>query len=252
MEKGKVKKTARHIRSATSAGRTGMPSDESPSTPGRAAWVGWRRREPPEKACVKGPGRVTFDSRTAEFDTLLGSKPAFEILAEGSAETLGAHEGASYVANHIIFTTKPFEAPTAGATYQGEIKAVNIPTREVTTLWRCPNLANGATTGPDGRLYVCLQGQQATGTLPGVEFLAGIFSIDPCDESGRVRRFPDSAWCARLLGGGSLFGSSRHRLQGAQNIPPPTWLLHMHYAPPARRASAQSAPAAQPVCARHV
>lgn len=185
-----------------------MPSDESPSTPGRAAWVGWRRREPPEKACVKGPGRVTFDSRTAEFDTLLGSKPAFEILAEGSAETLGAHEGASYVASHIIFTTKPFEAPTAGATYQGEIKSVNIPTREVTTLWRCPNLANGATTGPDGRLYVCLQGQQATGTLPGVEILAGIFSIDPCDESGRVRRFPDSAWCARLLGGGSFLGAA--------------------------------------------
>jgi hypothetical protein len=189
-----------------------QPAKEAQSTPGRSAWVGWRRREPAEDACVKGPGRVTLDSRTTEFDRLLGASPAVDILAEGSAETLGAHEGASYVAGQIIFTTKPFEAPTAGAAYQGEIRAVSIQTREVITLWRCPNLANGATTGPDGRLYVCLQGQEATDSPPGVEFLAGIFSIDPCDESGRVRRFPNSAWCARLQesrGGSPILGGSR-------------------------------------------
>jgi hypothetical protein len=165
--------------------------------PSRTAWVGWRRREPPEGpdgVCTKGPGRVAFDSRTAEFDAMIGPKPRFEILAEGSPETLGAHEGASYVAGHILYTTKPFEAPTAGAAYQGEIRAVNIQTRKVSTLWRCPNLANGATTGPDGRLYVCLQGQEADNSPAGVEFLAGIFAINPCDEKGRVRNFPEGDW----------------------------------------------------------
>jgi len=175
--------------------------------PGRTAWTGWRQREPQRgeaarsEACYKGRDRVGFDSRSAEFTQLVGESPVFTIMAEDAPRKLCAHEGAAYIGGSIVFTTKPFETAEdaaeeipAGAAYQGDIRAMDVATGRVSTLWRSANLANGATVGPDGRLYVCFQGQQMAGCV-GIEYLAGIFSIDPCDKaSGAVRPFEASAW----------------------------------------------------------
>ena len=165
-----------------------------PAPPAREAWVGWRQRASPDSKCFRGAERIGFQARTAEFSRLVGKTPVFDIVVEDSAETLGAHEGASYMNGHIIFTTKPFKEPTSGAVFQGDIKAVDLQTGEVRMLWRSPNLANGATVGPDGRLYVCFQGQSVHDKGTEMEILAGIFAIDPCDKSGHVRSFLSSEW----------------------------------------------------------
>ena len=63
---------------------------------------------------------VHFDSRSPEFDRLVGRKPSYEYLATGRADLLGAHEGAVFLEHGsqdsspilsrspcLIFTTKP-------------------------------------------------------------------------------------------------------------------------------------------------
>ena len=111
-------------------------------------------------------------------------------LGSSSGARQGSRVCAVYINGTIIFTTKPF---AIGALFQGEIRAMEISTGKVSTLWRLPNLANGATIGPDGRLYVCFQGQQ-TSVGNGDEYLSGVYSIDPCDASGAVRLFEKSEW----------------------------------------------------------
>jgi len=130
---------------------------------------------------------VHFDSRSPEFDRLVGRKPSYEYLATGRADLLGAHEGAVFLEHGsqdsspilsrspcLIFTTKPHKDKTGAEIAQVKRLIIDGPRKgDLQTLFTSENLVNGATLGYDGRLYFCFQG--------GLEATAasGIYSVDP-------------------------------------------------------------------------
>jgi gluconolactonase len=90
-----------------------------------------------------------------------------------------AHEGPVYVAGEhaLYFTSLPRERRV-------DVKRLDLDTREVTTVLRDANSANGMTLGRDGRLLVCEQGS--------LELPARIAALDPA--TGERETVVDN-WC---------------------------------------------------------
>ena len=129
---------------------------------------------------------VHFDSRSPEFDRLVGRKPSCEYLATDKAEVLGAHEGAVFLEHGsqsdisailssspcLIFTTKP-QGKADDKVAQIKRIIIDGPRKgAVHTLFTSENLVNGATLGFDGRLYFCFQGGLETNASGIYRFIA--------------------------------------------------------------------------------
>ena len=184
-----------------------------------------------KRECKSGLSDVEFESRSREFNRITGypAPPVFEIfkgehVLGSSAPPLGAHEGAVFLehgatpaaafasgaggddAPCLIFVTKPYNEVEPGSlngTKQvAQIKTVAQIKRlivggphkgRVDTLFESENLVNGATLGPDGRIYFCFQGGIVAGSAPVRHLRSGIYSVDPHNSSD-VRTVTDSAW----------------------------------------------------------
>ena len=180
-----------------------------------------------KRECKSGLSDVEFESRSREFNRITGSStgypaaPVFEIFKGEhvlGSSPLRAHEGPVFLehgatpaaafasgagdddAPCLIFVTKPYPEVEPGflkGTKQvAQIKRLIVggPHKgRVDTLFESENLVNGATLGPDGRIYFCFQGGIVAGSAPVRHLPSGIYSVDPHNSSD-VRTVTDSAW----------------------------------------------------------